>query len=119
MISVYTDENVGPRIIDGLRRRGVHVVTSAEQRMLGATDPEHFTRAMELGAILLTADTDHLALARAALAAGGEHPSVIYFHIAWCDPAEVVRETCGIALAIEPGETRNRIWYVRWTRKAR
>lgn len=115
MIAVYADENVSPRIIEGLRRRGVHVVTPAEQGLLGAADPEHFHRAVALGAILLTADTDHLALAQEAVAAGHEHPSLIYFHIAWCDQAEVIRETSRIA--ITDAETRNRTWFVRWTRK--
>lgn len=119
MIAVYSDENVSPRIIEGLRRRGVRVTTPAEQGLLGAADPEHFNRATVMGAMLLTADTDHLALAREATVAGREHPSLIYFHIAWSDPAEVVRETCRIAVALTSSETRGRIWFVRWTRKAK
>jgi predicted nuclease of predicted toxin-antitoxin system len=117
VIRIHADENVSSRIIEGLRRRGILMTAAAERGLLGAVDPEHFSAAMALGAILLTADPDHLALAREAAVAGHEHPSVIYFHIAWSDPAEVVRETCRIAVSVPGSEARGRIWFVPWTRR--
>ena len=37
-IKFYLDEHVNPAVADGLRRRGVDVLTTQEAGMLGASD---------------------------------------------------------------------------------
>ena len=61
MIAFYTDENVDQRIIHGLRRRGVDVLTAQEVGLLGTIpDVQHLEFAVARGRALLTADTDLL-----------------------------------------------------------
>src|SRR5689334_6819692 len=44
-IRFYTDEHVARAVINGLRLRGVDVLTVAEAGMLSASDEEHLARA--------------------------------------------------------------------------
>lgn len=45
-ISFYMDEHIPAAVSDGLRRRGVDVLTAQQADMLGASDEEHLTLAM-------------------------------------------------------------------------
>lgn len=55
-IRLYMDHNVPRAIIDGLRARGVDVLTSFEDGTSELEDPELLDRATELGRVLFTFD---------------------------------------------------------------
>jgi predicted nuclease of predicted toxin-antitoxin system len=74
----YLDENVDGAIRDGLRGRGVDVMTVQEDGLSGEPDPVVFDRAEELGRVLFTRDTDFLGEAAARARAGRRFPTVIY-----------------------------------------
>ncbi len=59
-IQLYTDHNVPRSIADGLRSRGVEIVTSYEDGTNEFDDSELLDRATELGRVLFTRDYDLL-----------------------------------------------------------
>jgi len=74
MIRFYTDEHVARAVVNGLRQRGVDVLTVTEAGTLGASDEMHLERARAEGRVLLTQDDDFLRLH----AEGREHAGIVY-----------------------------------------
>lgn len=68
------DEHVPPAVSQGLRRRGVDVLTTQEAGLISVSDEEHLKFASETGRIILTQDADFLRLH----AAGFSHKGIIY-----------------------------------------
>lgn len=56
------DEHVPAVVTEGLRRRGVLVLTAQEAGLRSATDEEHINVAREKGFAIFTQDTDFLRL---------------------------------------------------------
>jgi hypothetical protein len=50
LLRLYADECVDARIVAGLRRRGLNVLTAADENFLGAADDSHLERARALQA---------------------------------------------------------------------
>lgn len=69
-LRLYTDECINARVIEGLRRRRVDVVTAADEGLLGAADEQHLARATALNRTIVTCDRDFLALVHGVLARG-------------------------------------------------
>ena len=64
-----------PRAVaDGLRRRGVDVVTVQEASLLSAPDEQHMAFAVQAGRVIFTQDADFLRLH----SAGRPHLGIIY-----------------------------------------
>jgi hypothetical protein len=72
------DECVDQRIVAGLRRRGVDVVTAADAGLLSASDEEHLARAASLGRPIVTSDQDFLLLARTWIERDEIFPGLIF-----------------------------------------
>ena len=64
-IRLYVDEHVPRAVVQGLRRRGVDVLTVPEAGRLGASDEEHLAFARGEGRVVFTQDGDFLRLAAA------------------------------------------------------
>lgn len=73
-ISFYTDEHVSRAVVQGLRHRGIDVLTVPEAGLMGASDLEHLARARREGRVIFTQDDDFLRLA----AAGAPHAGIVY-----------------------------------------
>lgn len=73
-IRYYTDEHVSRAVIQGLRQRGVDVLSLPEAGMLGATDEQHLAFAIEQERVIFTQDADFLRMA----AAGSVHYGIVY-----------------------------------------
>lgn len=73
-ISFYLDEHVGTAVVNGLRQRGVDVLTVAEAGLLGAPDEDHLARARSEGRVIFSQDTDFLRMH----AAGAPHAGIVY-----------------------------------------
>lgn len=120
MIALYADENVDGRIVDGLRRRGVDVVTAQEVEMIGRIDDErHLEYATQENRALLTSDTDLLAHAHAWAVKGRPHAGVIYYHQRRCSVGQVVNEAFRWSRALAADDARNGVAYVAWDRRSR
>lgn len=61
-VKFYLDENIAKSVADGLRRRGIDVLTISEAGKLGAKDEEHFTLSHEQKRVIVTYDADFLLL---------------------------------------------------------
>lgn len=73
-IKFYTDEHVSKALVNGLRQRGVDVLTVVEASMLGASDEEHLAYAKREERVLFSQDDDFLRLH----AAGATHAGLVY-----------------------------------------
>lgn len=73
-VSFYTDEHVSRAVIQGLRHRGIDVLTVPEAGLMGASDEEHLARAHREGRVIFTQDDDFLRIA----AAGVHHSGIVY-----------------------------------------
>ena len=73
-IRFYTDEHVPRAVADGLRRRGVDVLTCQEARMLSANDKDHLQRAAAERRVIFTQDADFLRLHTK----GAAHHGIVY-----------------------------------------
>ena len=73
-IRFYADEQVSKAIVQGLRQRGVDVLTAQEADMLRAPDEEHLKRAWDEGRVIFTQDDDFLRLH----AVSADHAGIVY-----------------------------------------
>jgi predicted nuclease of predicted toxin-antitoxin system len=74
------DEHIHKGITDGLRQRGVDVLTVQEDGRTGTPDPLVLDRATELQRIIFTQDQDFLAEANRRQVEGMSFAGVIYAH---------------------------------------
>lgn len=79
-LPVYMDVHVPAAITFGLRRRGIDVLTSQDDGTRRATDEVLLKRATQLGRILLSQDTDLLAIAQAWQSTGHEFGGLFFAH---------------------------------------
>lgn len=73
-IKFYLDEHVPKAVAEGLRRRGVDIVTVQEQGLQAAKDEQHLACATQEGRVMVTQDADFLQLH----AAGLPHQGIVY-----------------------------------------
>lgn len=73
-INFYVDEHVARAVVNGLRQRGVNVLTVVEAGMRTASDAEHLAKAQEEVRVLFTQDDDFLRFH----AEGREHAGIVY-----------------------------------------
>ncbi|MGB3586204.1 MAG: DUF5615 family PIN-like protein [Tunicatimonas sp.] len=73
-IRFYTDEHCAHAIAEGLKRRGVDVLTTYAADMLGASDEEQLNLASKEGRVVFTQDNDFLKMH----AAGSNHFGIVY-----------------------------------------
>ena len=62
-VKFYLDENVPRAVAEGLRRRGVNVLTVQEAENSGLSDHEQLTFALTETRVLVTMDSDFLEFA--------------------------------------------------------
>ena len=73
-IKFYLDENVPAALSRGLRRRGVDVLTTLEAGRSGLPDDLQLAFALKEGRVMVTLDSDFIALA----GRGAEHAGIAY-----------------------------------------
>jgi hypothetical protein len=73
-IRFYADEHVARAVVNGLRQRGVDVLTVVEASTLGFSDRDHLAGAVAEGSVIFTQDDDFLRLH----AEGVEHAGIAY-----------------------------------------
>ena len=79
-LALYMDVHVPSAVTEGLRRRGVDVLTSQEDGTREASDEALLLRANELDRLLFSQDDDLLRIAAAWRDAGRDFLGVIYAH---------------------------------------
>lgn len=77
---LYMDQHVKAAVTDGLRRRGIDVITTMEDETYRWEDEAILVRAKELGRIVFTQDDDFLAIADQWLKDERSFPGLVYGH---------------------------------------
>lgn len=106
-IGFYADENVSAAVIEGIRRRGIFVLSTPEAGMLAASDEEHFELASTRKLVILTQDDDFLALAARA----ERHYGIVYARQGKKIGA-IVSGAVLIAENLEASDMENQIEYI-------
>ena len=111
-LSLYTDVHVPRAITNGLRRRGVDVLTAQEDGKAELDDPALLDRAAELNRPLYTHDDDLLAEARRRQQAGETFAGVIYSHQLRSPVGRCVDDLELIAKTFDPADLANRVEFI-------
>jgi predicted nuclease of predicted toxin-antitoxin system len=103
------DEHVPVPITEGLRRRGVDVITVREDGFAGRADADVLARATSLGRVVFTMDDDFFREAAALQRAGIPFAGVVYAHQLAVTLGMCVKDLELICKAGEPDDLANRI----------
>jgi predicted nuclease of predicted toxin-antitoxin system len=108
-MKIYADENIERSIIEGLRRRGIEVVSVSELGYYGKPDEFHLEKALELKAVILTHDIDFLLIASAP---GVIHQGIIYSHSKNVSVGECIRGIELIVTVLSAKDMENHIEFI-------
>jgi predicted nuclease of predicted toxin-antitoxin system len=114
-IPLYMDHHVKAAITDGLRRRGVDVLTCADDGADQSDDDAILERAAHLARAVFTQDDDFLALADEWLRNGRDFAGVIYAEQMGITIGQAIRDLELIAKVMMPSEMRNRIEFLPYS----
>lgn len=103
-VRLYFDVHVPSATVDGLRLRGVDVVTAQEDGAAEFEDPQLLDRATELQRVLVTQDEDFLQEASRRHRAGETFFGIIYAHQLSVTIGECVNDLEIIAKGSQPEE---------------
>jgi Domain of unknown function (DUF5615) len=106
------DENVRGAVTDGLRGRGVDVLTVQEDGRVGDDDPDVLDRAAKLGRVVFTQDADFLAEGTRRQRAGIPFAGVVYAHQLRISVAQCINDLELIAGAMDLVEFAGRVEYL-------
>jgi predicted nuclease of predicted toxin-antitoxin system len=101
------DEHVPSAVTQGLRRRGVDVLTAQEAAMVTASDEEHLAFALSQGRVIFTQDADFLRLH----VAGSNHAGIAYVH-QQTPVGDMIRGLMLIVEVLEPGDMLDHVEYL-------
>lgn len=108
-LRLYMDEQVPDPITEGLRARGVDVLTVQEDGMAHRPDPELLDRAAVLGRVMVTQDKHFLIEAVSRQRLGKRFSGVIYGQQLRVTIGSCVHDLELLAKASEPDELADRI----------
>jgi len=107
-IKFHLDENISQVITNGLRRRGINVTTTPEEKLIGKSDEEQLTFALSQNRVIFTQDTDFLRINQSSITHAG---------IAYCPQqsksiGQIIRGLLLIWEILEPEEMYNHIEFI-------
>jgi hypothetical protein len=106
------DHHVPAAITEGLRARGVDVLTAFEDRTAEFEDPPLLERAYELDRVLFTQDVDLLVVAKEWNERGKEFGGLFFGHQLELTIGQAVRDLELAAKVLEPVEMRDVVEYL-------
>jgi rRNA-processing protein FCF1 len=106
------DVHVPRAVTNGLRRRGVQVITAQEDGTAELADPQLLDRATALGCPLYTQDDDLLAEARQRQMAGVHFAGVIYAHQLRSPVGKCVADLELLAKTFDPADLADRVEFI-------
>ncbi|MBW4632391.1 MAG: DUF5615 family PIN-like protein [Iphinoe sp. HA4291-MV1] len=107
-IRFHLDENVSNAIADGLRRRGIDVTTTPEQKLISASDEEQLEFSLAEDRVIFTQDTDFLRLHQI----GMNHAGIVYCSQGSRSIGNIIRSLILIWEWLEPEEMRGRVEFI-------
>ena len=109
---LYMDVHVPSAVTEGLRRRGVDVLTSQEDGTREADDDALLQRATELGRTLFSQDEDLVAIASQWQQQGREFDGLIFSHQLGPGIGSVIEDLELISACSAKDELRNRVIFL-------
>jgi hypothetical protein len=106
------DHHVSAPITEGLRRRGIDVLTAHEDGAAELDDESSLERAYHLGRVLFSQDRDLLVIAHHWLETGREFSGLIYAHQLDITIGRAVRDLELLVQVLEPDDLRNHIEFL-------
>ena len=110
-LALYMDEHVRRAITNGLRLRGVDVLTVQEDNSAGSPDRMLLERAEDLQRVMFSQDQDFLVEAHRRQVAGIPFAGVIYAR-QLVSVGDCIRDLEIIAKACDPEDLANRVEYI-------
>ena len=104
----YLDEHIPKAVADGLRRRGIDVLTVQEARRVGDPDRKLLAFAAMKRRVVVTFDDDLLALDTAGI----PHSGIVFSQSGRRSVGELIEILVLIANVIEPEEMRNHVEFI-------
>jgi hypothetical protein len=111
-LRLYFDHNVRRPVLEGLRLRGVDVLTAFEDGAHRLQDPELLDRATSLGRVLFSQEEDLLAEAAHRQRVGRDFAGLIYAHQTSLSVGECIAQLELIAKASDLEEVRGRVLFL-------
>lgn len=111
-LSLYMDHHVHASITDGLRLRGIDVVTTRDDGTSDWDDEDVLRRATDVGRALFSQDRDLLVIAHQWQKTGREFAGLIYAHQLEITIGQAVRDLELIATACDASDMKNRIEFL-------
>ena len=111
-VALYMDVNVRQAVTDGLRLRGVEVLTAQEDGSRELQDDALLDRATALGYVLFTQDNDLLREAAQRQERGETFAGVIYAHQLKVTVGQCAQDLEILALVGSPEDFANRVEYL-------
>lgn len=111
-VALYMDVHVRRAVTNGLRIRGVDVLTAQEDGTARWPDDRLLDRAGELGRILFSQDDDLLTEAELRQRDGRKFAGVIYAHQLAITIGQCVKDLELVAKAAEPEDLINRVEFL-------
>jgi predicted nuclease of predicted toxin-antitoxin system len=111
-LALYCDVHVRRAVTEGLRLRGVDVMTAQEDNADQLEDARLLDRASALGRVVFTQDEDFLREAQYRQKTGQEFVGLVYAHQLNVTTGQCVTDLELIAKVYEPEDIANRVEYL-------
>src|SRR2546421_132474 len=111
-LAFYMDAHVQAGITQGLRRRGIDVLTAQEDGADRLSDPDLLSRATALGRVLFSRDEDLLREAERRQRTGERFAGLIYAHLLRVGIGRCVQDLELIGKVEDPVDYVNRVEYL-------
>ena len=111
-LALYMDVHVRRAVTEGLRQRGIDVLTAQEDGTTRLDDPALLDRAMAVGRVLFSQDDDLLREAARRQTDGETFAGLIYGHQLRTTTGQTIRDLELMAQVYEPQDMVNRVEYL-------
>jgi hypothetical protein len=111
-VALYMDHQVPQAVTNGLRRRGVDVLTAFEDGAQQAHDPVLLDRATALGRVLVTQDDDLLREGGLRQQQGVPFAGIVYGHQLRVSVGQLVTDLEIIAKVTDPPDMANQVMHL-------
>lgn len=105
----YLDEHISIAVAHGLRQRGHDVETVNETKNTGKNDKEQLSYAVEKQRIIVTADSDFLAMAKRE---NIRHPGIVFLTDQQVSPGGIISKIDRIALFLSQKDMENHVEFI-------
>lgn len=103
----HLDEQVNPRIAQGLQRRGIDVTTTVDAGLRTLDDDSQFAYVRRTGRILVTSDAGFVA----RHIAGEQHPGIVFYQPQSRSIGQMIAFLALVAEVMTPDDMKNRLEY--------